>query len=190
MRTVSVCIILAVAVSTAFANVNIRIANVDSSIMELTYTIDASAPTFGGEKRDFVFPSDGLGFATGPLTVVKAFETGSGKELDWELVPAENNRNYQAVELHYAHDLRAGSGTPTTVVVRAKTGNITKDSDGRLVTKYTTGQLATFQVPAGQRLVYTNYPTTLYEREGFTIAEVPATSGTQTKELIFKTRAF
>jgi len=180
------------AVSLAMAAVDIRIANVDSCIMELTYTIGATAPSplFGGEKRDFTFPSGGFDFATGPLTVVKAFETESGKELDWELVPAEDNAKYQAVELHYAHTLPSGNGTATTIVVRAKTANISKDSDGRCVIKYTTGQLATFQIPAGHRLVYTNYPVTLYERSGFTVADVPGTSGADRKELIFKTRAF
>jgi len=181
---------MAAVVSSATAAVDIQIANLDSCIMELTYTIGAPSPTFGGAKREFTFPSDGFDFATGPLTVVKAFETESGKEVDWELVAAENNSKYEAVELHYAHTLPSGNGTATTIVVRAKTANIGKDPDGRYIIKYATGQLATFRVPTGHRLVYTNYPVTLYEKAGLTVAEVPATSTTERKELIFKTRAF
>jgi len=188
MRTSLVCVALAAAVSLAAAAVDIRIANVDSCLMEVTYSIEATSPLFGGERKDFTFPSSGFDFASGPLTVVKAYETESGKELDWELVPAEDNAKYPAVELHYAHSL--GKTTPTTIVVRTKTSNISKDADGRCVIKYTTGQLATFQVPTGHRLVYTNYPVTLYERSGSTVAEVPGTSSSERKELIFKTRAF
>jgi len=42
------------------------------------------------------------------------------------------------------------------------------------------------EVPDGHRLVYTNYPVTLYERDGHTYAEV---ASTQRKNVIFKTRA-
>ena len=75
MRVSLVCVAMGVAMSVASAAVDIRIASVDSCIMELTYTIEATSPLFGGEKRDFTFPSSGFDFASGPLTVVKAFDT-------------------------------------------------------------------------------------------------------------------
>jgi hypothetical protein len=191
MRIASVCLVLLIGASVMTAEVMIQVPDVDSATMRVTYTVTAAAGrsgTFGGarkETREYVFPTEGFSFASGPVTVGAVTESSSGKELAWEVVTAPGNASSEAIKIFYPH-LLTRQGTKTTFSVEARSRNVSKEDDGRFVFKYETSHKTTFEVPKGHRLVYTNYPVTLYEKDGLTYAE--ATS-TERKSLLFKTRA-
>jgi len=183
MRITILCLALGTT-TLATADVGLKVTDLDSCILEVTYTFNANAGP-SDETREFIFPDSGFVFATGPISVKNVFETETGKELAWEVIAAPKNPTFQSVKVFYSH-LLSVSGTPTTLIVEAKSANIFKDAEGRYVFKYKTSHRMTFEVPDGHRLVYTNYPVTLYERDGHTYAEV---ASTERKNVIFKTRA-
>ena len=191
MRIAFVCLVPLIGAAVLTAEVTIRVPDADSTTMAVTYTVVAAAARSQigigeshKETREYVFPTEGFEFASGPIIVSGVSESSSGKELAWEVVPAPGNASSEAIKIFYPHPLTL-QGTKTTFTVEARSRNVSKEDDGRFVFKYETSHKTTFEVPEGHRLVYTNYPVTLYERDGLTYAEA---TGTERKSLLFKTR--
>ncbi len=181
-RIIITGLLVAVLATVAYANLRISIPSVSDSIMEVTCSFLAK-----GRERTAVFPKGGFDFAMGPIEVLDVHETNSGKELAWELTAAAQYEGPpQMVRVFYPYSLPR-RGKWTTVTVRARSRAISEDSDNRVVVKYETSHATSFVVPTGFRLVYTNYPVTLREDNGVTIAEVKSTAK---KNLLFKMRPF
>jgi hypothetical protein len=179
-RTVCLVILVAAA-SVASASLTISMPSLKDSVMRVEYTFLAE----GRGTKEYVFPDNGFNFAAGPLHVLSVSETESGKELGWEMATPKSPPQKQAIKIFFAYPL-TGKGVETRVVAEAKTRNMSVDEVGRFTYRYSTSHDVKFELPAGQAVVYTNYPVTVYEQAGHTVLEIRGTGGA--KELMIKTR--
>ena len=165
------------------ADVTIRIVDLQSKIMRVTYTwiADVAGETYG------IFPGgNGYEFASGPIKVISVIEKNTEQELDYEVVTAPKGGG-QSIKVIYPNPVPKGGNFKIEVTVEAKTNDISRDSKGRYVFTYRTAHVAFFVLPEGHAIVYSNYPVLVYERKGRTVVQVKETG---MKKLIFKTRAF
>jgi|GEM_PF-1752622 len=171
--------------SSIFADVIITIVDVDKKIMRVTYNLLFDQPGL----TEFIFPSSGYEFASGPIKVIEVIEKNTEQKLEYEIIPAPEANTLQAVKFYFPNPIPKGGNYRVEITVEAQTNNITKDKQGRYVFTYTTSHdNAFFILPKGHAIVFCNYPVLVYERVGRTVVQV--IKGRGQKELMIKTRAF
>jgi len=167
---------------TASGEVTVRVTNLDGKVISATYAW--AAGNVGAAEGVYPDP-DGFDFAAGPVTVKGVREKNSGRSLKWEIVPARDNPLAECVKVHYGEPIPDNRPFEVEITVEARSANITQDSLGRFVFSYTTGHAATFVLPEGHALVYSNYPVLIDEQSGLLTVRAPQVA---MKELVFKTR--
>lgn len=167
----------------AFADVTIRVTDLESKTMRVTYTWIADK---AGSIKGIYPGGAGYGFASSPIRVVSVTEKNTEQDLDYQVVPAPQGGG-QSVRVIYPNPVPKGGNFRLQITVEAKTNDISRDSEGRYQFKYETGHIAFFVLPEGHAIVYSNYPVLVYERKGRTVVQVKESGR---KDLIFKTRAF
>ena len=174
-----------------FADVVIRVPDLDKRILRVTYTVAFDEPG----STETVFPNEGFDFATGELKVIKVAEEETGAELLYKIVTSPNDTNLKYLKIYFLKPIPQPKGLfndekevyKVKLTVEAVSDKITKDKDGRYVFLYTTSQENSyFVLPQGHVLVYCNYPVLVNEDAGQIFVQVKQTGK---KNLIFKTRA-
>jgi len=184
-RIIAVVFIMTVALAVpymAIGEVTVRVTNLEEKVISATYAW--AAGNVGATEGIYPDP-DGFDFAAGPVNVLSVIERNSGKSLKWEIVAARDNPLAQCVKVGYGEPIPDDHPFEVEITVEARTDNITQDSLGRFVFSYTTGHSATFVLPEGHALIYSNYPVLIDEHSGLLTVRAPQAA---MKELVFKTR--
>jgi hypothetical protein len=162
------------------ADVRIQVANLKEKIMRVTYTW-----IFTTEGATQWVVQVGEGFADGPLTVLSLKDKKTGENLRFKVVQYGGSayRN-QAVRMYFPNPIPKGGSYEVELTAEAVTKNITKDKKGLYVFRFDTAQAASFVLPEGHVLQYSNYTVKIQEQEGNRVLQVKQLGE---KSLIFKT---
>jgi len=168
--------------SLAWADVTIQVTSLEENIMRVTYTW-----IFTTEGATQWVVQVGERFADGPLTVISLKDENTGENLRFNIVqyggPAYRN---QAVRIYFRNAIPRGGGYRIELAAEAVTKNITRDKNGLYVFTFDTAQEASFVLPKGHILKYSNYPVEAQKRGGNRVLHVKQAGE---KSIIFKTSA-
>ena len=187
--------VMAVA-SVAEAKVTIEVLDPAEGKYLVTYELTATQ----AHSTEYSFPSNGMPSKDKPLEVVAVTEKNTDQQFEHQVLPYKDKNGTvedgrYVVKAKFINPIPEGGNYILEYkVILYNKADCYIDTDGRWLFEYVTGHDAFFILPAGQAVVYANYPVLVYEKAGRTVLQQKAQPGKEgeaaIRKLIFKTHAF